>query len=112
MATSRYRKSQPLEGKFIFKMNQRTKRKKNVVYYNSMRFTNLSDASLGELEIQQITFKKSDTLMGLAQRYYDSPSYWWVIALINNIGSEADIAVGQQLTIAAPLSALLPELNL
>ena len=112
MATSRYRKSEPLMGKFIFKMNQRTKQKKNVVYYNSLRFANLSDESLGELEIEQIAFKQTDTLMGLAQKYYDSPSYWWVIALINDIGSEVDIAVGQQLTIVSPLSALLPELNL
>tara|TARA_R110000824_G_scaffold102439_3_gene242870 strand:+ start:2981 stop:3319 length:339 start_codon:yes stop_codon:yes gene_type:complete len=112
MATSRYRKTPIERNSFLFKLNSVTKKKIDLTYYASLKYRNLSDESLQDLEIQEVTFAATDTLMGLAQKFYDSPSYWWVIALLNNIGSEADIPVGQQLVIATPLSALLPELDL
>jgi nucleoid-associated protein YgaU len=112
MAVSRYRKSLPLQGKFLYKINKKTKKKKNIVFYNSLSFEPITDDNLDSLEVEEITFKPTDTLMGLSQKFYNDPSYWWVIAMINNVGSERDIEPGQTLAILTPLSTLLPELGL
>ena len=112
MAISRYRKLLPQQGKFLYKIDKITKKKKNIVFYNSLNMKNMSDESFEFLEIEEATFAATDTLMGLSQRFYNDPSYWWVIALINNVGSERDIEVGQTIVILKPLTTLLPELGL
>jgi nucleoid-associated protein YgaU len=112
MARSRYNNKSVDTRKFLFKLDKKTKRKKNITFYNTINFEALTDEGLDELEIEEINFAATDTLMGLAQKFYGDPSYWWVIALINNVGSEADITLGQQLVVFSPLSALLPELGL
>jgi len=50
--------------------------------------------------------------MGLSQKFYGDPSYWWVIALINNVGCEADIENGQQMVVLQPLDVVINELGL
>lgn len=112
MARSRYENSSLQRGQFLFKIDNITKKKKNLIFYNSLKLKALSEESLEEFDIEQINFAETDTLMGLSQKFYDDPSYWWVIALLNDVGSEADIAVGQELTILLPITALLPELEL
>lgn len=112
MAISRYRRVQALQDKFAFKLDKKTKKKINLTFYDKVTMQTISNTAFGDMQIEEVTFKATDTLMGLAQRYYESPSYWWVIALINNVGSETDIELGQTLVILKPLEVLLPELGL
>jgi len=112
MTISRYRKGVLRSGKFLYKIDQITKKKKKVLYFDSVKFRALSDDSFDELEVVEVAFKSSDTLMGLAQKHYGDAAYWWVIALINNVGSERDIALGQTLVILQPLDTLLPEFDI
>ena len=112
MARSRYENLDLEQGQFLFKLDKKTKKKKNITYFNSLKYKALDSESLAELTVEQISFAETATLMGLAQKNYDDPSYWWVIALLNNVGSEMDIALGQELVILTPLTALLPELEL
>jgi len=112
MAISRYRNLDALVNKFSYKLNSITKKKKTLVYYNSLKFAALEDDGFEFLVMTEVVFKSSDTLMGLAQKHYGDAAYWWVIALINDVGSERDIELGQSLVILEPLSVLLPEYNL
>ena len=112
MAISRYRKNEVLLEKFLYKIDKKTKKKKNIVFYNSTKYKNLTDKALAELETIEIAFLPTDTLMGLSQKYYNNPAYWWIIALINNVGSERDLTAGQSLVILKPLETLLTELEL
>ena len=112
MAISRYRKVAALEGTFSYKLNPITKKRRNLIFYNSLKMRALNDDSFEDLEVIDVAFKSTDTLMGLAQTFFGEPSYWWVIALINNVGSERDIAIGQSLVILTPVSSLLAEYDL
>ena len=112
MAISRYRKTTILQDQFSYKLNPVTKKKPNLTFYNSLKFQALDDDSFDELQVTEVVFKSTDTLMGLAEKHYGDPAYWWVIALINDVGSERDITLGQSLVMLSPLSTLLPEYDL
>lgn len=112
MPISRYRRSQVLQDKFAFKLDKKTKKKLNLTFFDKISMTSIDNNAFADMTLEEVIFKDTDTLMGLAQRYYGSPSYWWVIALVNNVGSERDIALGQTLVILKPLEVLLPELGL
>ena len=109
MADSRYDNSGLLKGTFSYKLDSKTKRRKDIVFYQRTKFQAIE--SFEDLEVTTITYNPNDTLMGLAQIYYDDPAYWWVIAWTNNVGSEQDIKAGQELVILTPLTALLSELG-
>ena len=112
MATSRYRKTAVLQDQFSYKLNPVTKKKPTLTFYNSLKFQALENTAFDSLQITEVVYKNTDTLMGLSQKHYGDPAYWWVIALINNVGSERDIILGQSLVVLTPLSTLLPEYDL
>lgn len=49
----------------------------------------------------------TDTLYNLANDYYGSPEYWWVIAWYNKKASEAEFKVGDQFYVPLPLESVL-----
>jgi nucleoid-associated protein YgaU len=112
MAITRYRSLNIVEGKYSFKLDPQTRKKLRVTNYDVPFFDNLSEQSFENLDIVEFTFAKTDTLMGLSQKFYGDPSYWWVIALINNVGCEADIENGQQMVVLQPLDVVINELGL
>jgi|DEB0MinimDraft_4_1074332.scaffolds.fasta_scaffold61095_2 hypothetical protein len=112
MAISRYRNTESLRGKVSFKLDKKTRRPLELVFLDGQKYNTLSQEALSELNFFQIAYKRTDTLMGLAQRYYQDPSYWWLIAVVNNIGSEADLEEGNNITIITPADTLIGELGL
>ena len=112
MADSRYQNLDPVYGEFLYKLDPDTKRKKILRFYPDLQYHNLSEEALDGIELTEVPFKATDTLMGLSQKYYDDPAYWWVIALVNNVGCEQDILLGQTIVILRPLTTVLPELGL
>lgn len=53
---------------------------------------------------------QSDRLDLLANRYYGNPTYWWVIAVANNLNDASlSIPVGKQLRIPGNLTRVLSE---
>jgi hypothetical protein len=53
-----------------------------------------------------------DRLYKLADQYYGSPSYWWVIAWYNSVPTEADIKFGNILQIPINLTTVLEVLDM
>jgi len=112
MAISRYRNSSVLRGKFSFKLDPKTRKPKELIIFDGQKYTTLSDDALDMINAFEITYKKTDTLMAISQRYYGDPTYWWVIALINNIGSETDLEDGQNISIFSPVELFINEVGL
>ena len=48
-----------------------------------------------------------DRFYKLAIQYYDDPQYWWVIALYNQVPTEAHLRIGDLIIIPLPLNAVL-----
>lgn len=53
---------------------------------------------------------QSDRLDLLASRYYGNPTYWWIIAVANNLNDASlSIEVGKQLRIPGNVTAVINE---
>lgn len=53
---------------------------------------------------------QSDRLDLLASKYYGNPTYWWIIAVANNLNDASlSIPVGKQLRIPGNLTRVLTE---
>ena len=48
-----------------------------------------------------------DRLYKYAYQYYGDPSYWWVIAWFNKIGTESELQFGNVIKIPQPLDFVL-----
>ena len=59
-----------------------------------------------------IISNETSTLDGLAYKYYNDPTLWWVIALINNIGKgRLSIPCGIQLRIPSNINDIISQFN-
>ena len=47
----------------------------------------------------------------LSEKYYNSPSYWWVIAWYNKKPTEADYSLGDVVRIPVPLGTALEDMG-
>jgi len=102
MAISRYRQAEAIMAKFPFRRNQRTNKALNLTFFNGLNFRKPSGVDLSNFDVEEIAFGSGDTLASLAGKFYGDAGYWWIIALVNNISSEHDIAQGQNLVILLP----------
>ena len=103
MAISRYRNTESLRGKLSFKLDKKTRRPLELVFLDGQKYQTLSAEALDELEFIQFAYKRTDTLMGLAQKYYQDASYWWVIAAASGIGWQCQVPAGTVLKIPQSL---------
>ena len=53
------------------------------------------------------TWGLGQRLYNLSFKYYGDAQYWWLIALFNNIPTEAEISFGDQIKIPVPLDLTL-----
>lgn len=72
---------------------------------NNLKYPTLKE--IGSMQIQEKTWGYGDKLYKLANKYYGSPSYWWVIAWFNKLGSESELSFGQTIQIPTPLDYVL-----
>ena len=64
------------------------------------------------LSFQNVTayWGSTDKLYNIANEYYGSPEYWWVIAWYNQKTTEADFTPGEIYLIPLPIEAVLRSL--
>ena len=54
----------------------------------------------------------TDRLDTLSYKYYQTPKYWWVLALVNQLGAGTmAVPVGTQLRIPADIGAILQQVE-
>ena len=75
--------------------------------YNTQRLNYPSDEQLQDIDIIQHVWSSNDKLWRLSERYYDDPSYWWVIAFFNKKPCELDIESGEVILIPQPLDRII-----
>jgi nucleoid-associated protein YgaU len=61
--------------------------------------------------VYDYTWRQGDKFYKLASSNYGNFRFWWVIALLNNVASEADLKYGQTIVIPTDLSQVLLEVN-
>jgi hypothetical protein len=55
--------------------------------------------------------KLGDRLDNLSYKFYKDAQFWWIIALINNLGGRMGVPVGTQLRIPLTVGEVYAELN-
>ena len=75
---------------------------KNIRQYETPYIYNPTVADRASLRTTNYLWKYGDRFYQLAEQYYHSPTFWWVIALYNGYMTEADIRPGD--VIAIPLN--------
>lgn len=59
----------------------------------------IDDVESGAIESKEHIFKRGERLDHLAYKYYNDPTYWWIIAFVNRIGYILQIRPGTKLLI-------------
>jgi len=75
--------------------------------YESPRFSYPSNEFMGNLNNIPLVWKATDKLYNVANEYYGSPDYWWVIAWYNKKASEAEFKTGDLFYVPLPLEDVL-----
>jgi hypothetical protein len=71
------------------------------------RFTYPTADQINTLDLKNHMWKTGDHFYKLAHKYYNDPSYWWVIALFNQKPTEASLNYGDIIKIPLPLERIL-----
>ena len=66
-----------------------------------------TDEQFQELESIPLRWGSTDKLYNIADEYYGSPEYWWVISWFNQKPTEAHFKVGDIYYVPQPLSDVL-----
>ena len=72
---------------------------------DTLKYPTLKEIS--NMQLENVTWGYGDRLYKLANKHYGSPSYWWVIAWFNKIGTEAEISFGDTISVPLPLEYIL-----
>jgi hypothetical protein len=113
MAISRYRNVNIIrngadEYNEIFK-------KRGVNYIDQYTFEKFQEMKLKDiptLNLDSHIWTSSDRFYKIATQYYGNPTYWWVIALFNNVILESDVRLGQRLLIPIPIETIISALKI
>ena len=79
-----------------------------IVQYDTAEFGYPDVDDMQDIETVIVRWNATSKLYNLADRYYGSPSYWWVIALFNKKPTEAEFKVGDTVYIPTSLDTILP----
>ena len=78
-----------------------------ITHYTTPEFRYPTKIEAENLNIEMEIWKVGDRLYKYADKYYDSPRNWWVIAWYNGKPTEADFKVGDRVYIPTPLGEIL-----
>ena len=76
-------------------------------YYGTSRMLVPNARQRSDLTRIRHVWSAGDRFYKLAIRYYDDPQYWWVIALYNQLPTEANARIGDVVIIPLPLNNVL-----
>jgi hypothetical protein len=80
---------------------------KETYQYDSPRFAYPAPEVFQKFTNVTRTWKSTDKLYNLANEYYGSPTYWWVIAWYNQKASASEFYLGEIFLIPLPLEDVL-----
>ena len=80
---------------------------KGILQTTTTRFKQPTEGQLLNIEYVNETWKLGQRLYKLAYKYYGDSQYWWLIALFNGIGTEAELEFGQVIKVPVPVDIVL-----
>lgn len=109
MAISRYKrqniiKNNDVDYKKVFKSRFGNL---GLIQYKTTTFRMPTDEELLRVQYATKTWALGQRLYKMAAEYYGDSQYWWIIALFNNISTEAELEFGDVIKIPIPLSTTL-----
>jgi hypothetical protein len=78
-----------------------------LVQYTTTTIKQPTDEELLNVTYATETWALGKRLYKLSFKYYGDSQYWWLIALFNKLGTEADLKVGDTVNIPLPLDIVL-----
>ena len=76
-------------------------------HYDTPVFRYPTTDEISELQIIEITWASNSRLFKLADKYYQDPTLWWVIAMFNQKPTEAHFEPGETVYVPLPLEQVL-----
>jgi len=76
------------------------------------RFFYLSSDHISNLSTKVHIWKYGDRYYKLAQKHYDDPKLWWIIAYFNEKPTEGHVKLGDKLYIPFPIDLVLTYMGL
>lgn len=109
MAVSRYKKENIIKNndvdyKKVFKTRFGTL---GLVQTGTTTFRQITETEMNSVQYYNETWGLGQRLYKLSYKYYGSSQYWWIIALFNNIATEADLEFGQVIKVPTQLDTML-----
>jgi hypothetical protein len=77
--------------------------KKKIYHYSTATIKHPEAKDFKNLTTLRHIWKVGDRFYKLSNKYYGSTKYWWVISIFNKKPTEADVSLGEELTIPLPL---------
>ena len=105
---SRYRKQKIFSNDEEYYDYLRKKRGiKSVLHYSTPMLKNPTVVDRTLIVTTSHIWKYGDRFYNLAHKFYDDPSYWWIVAWYNGLPTEADIQNGDLIEIPINLNEAL-----
>ena len=93
--------------KSLYKQQLKARNLKHITHYGTPKIKDLTVKEISTLEIINVTWKTGDKLYKLAERYYNDPKLWWVIAQFNKKPTDFHFSLGDVVYIPLPLEKVL-----
>lgn len=91
----------------IYKEFREARNTKQIRQYETPDIPYLSIGHRLSLDRLQHIWSHGDKYWKLSSQYYNTPSYWWLIAWFNQKPTEAHVKIGDVIIIPKPLSKIL-----
>lgn len=78
-----------------------------IVQFSTTPLTYPTQEMRAMMENIPLVWKATDTLYNIANQYYGSPEYWWVVAWYNQRSSEPEFKVGDIYYVPLPIEDVL-----
>jgi hypothetical protein len=75
--------------------------------YSTISYTYPTDDQLSTIDFETYIWKAGDRYWKLADRFYNDPTYWWVIGFINKRPIDSDNQVGDVIYIPTDILKVL-----
>ena len=80
---------------------------KQINQYATIEYKYPSEEQLNSLEFDNYIWKIGDKYWKLAQKYYNDPTYWWVIGFINKKPIDSDVQVGDVIYVPLDIESVI-----
>jgi len=80
---------------------------KSISHFPTPNFPPLTEGQTNSLQFFTHIWKEGDRYHKLSTKYYQDPTYWWIIARFNGKPTEAHLTIGDEVYIPVPFERIV-----